>query len=134
MNIGKSFLFGKLSGLVMGAGIGLFMGPLLLVLYLNAGSNPNLPTPFAIFIGGFVGAVAGAIFGTTLGLLLAWGQVHHFGTQIGIFVGAVLGLALLTLFAPDPPNQPTVLPLLGMGWGGGIGWGSGRFLEYLSRK
>lgn len=133
MKYGTGFLWGKINGIFAGSIAGLIGGPLFILAYPNElmGQFDTIGSALfvASFTGSFAGGMIGAFMGTAVGVLLVWSQQYRFGSQIGLFFGGVVGLILLTLIAPDSEQGAVLLPLLGLVWGGCIGWISGRFLE-----
>ncbi len=127
------FWRGKIVGILFGSMFGIFGGPLFALAYPEflerTFGNDNLGLIFMFFWGGILGGVIGAVLGTAVGLLLAWSGQGEFGTVTGLFFGGIVGVFLITAFAPDVGLGPIFLPLLGLVWGGFIGWGAGNVIE-----
>lgn len=117
----------------MGAIFGVLGGPIVVFTYpehfRNLFGNINPAVFISIFGGAIWGGLLGAVIGTAVGLFLAWSKQPEFGSVIGLFLGSIIGIYLITLIAPNEGIGPLFLPLLGLIWGGYIGWGSGYAIE-----
>lgn len=134
MSYKQAFFWGKLSGLLAGALIGIIGGVVLSISWMAAPEMAESQREGLIlispFVGGFVSGAIGALFGTLLAIFIVWERLLPHTTAVSTAAGAVIGFLLLSILAPYMPYEPYLLPLLGFSWGGSVGWINGRFLAH----
>lgn len=131
MSLKRLLLSAIFGSCFLGTVSGLAAGPLFILLYDGFVQPVKYVTLLgAIFTGAVFGGVAGILIGTAVALTIAWSPHHYLATQIGTSIGGVFGLITITSVMTHASQTGLLLPLLGLIWGGFVGWGSGRLLEW----
>ena len=133
MSYKANFWRGKVVGIFLGALFGIVGGPIVFTTYPEVFSEHFghiIPAYFvAAIVGFFWSGFIGAVIGTTIGLLLTWSRQADIGTSIGLTLGGLIGAYGMAAFAPNQGIGALFTPLIGLAWGGFIGWGTGNVIE-----